>query len=1827
MNSVRSCRTLLSLAALAAALFLLPSTPIQADPVDDLLALKRVEHSHLIDCREPFEDAFPDESAVRMIEDGLLATQALKDLYGVSLTWQDLQADLDRMAADSKDPDRLRELFAALGNDPERLAEALVRPRLAPKRLRTAYYWDAGRHREARQLLETARQRLLQDAPLPEGVSHGMMPSGGSGPAARRGLRRSMPIVDPPSEIVETRDRFAFRRVHRDGEGRRKVEVFWTEKRSWFNWWKTARDAFAPAVPMEPDAAYRPPEITAADSHTWTATAVAPGDPECPDVRSRHTALWTGTEVVIWGGSNLSSGVFRSGGRYYPATDDWLTTNTDTESWCPLQREDHVAVWIGLYMLVWGGDDLITALDTGGVYRPLDDVWINCSHMDDSAPAARIAHEAVWTGDEMIVWGGADYDYITYYTEGGRYVIPDMNPVNFHWDTTPMSTTGAPSGRELFAWQYDTSNAEAIAWGGYYYDGGDTWYDDGAAYDSTTNSWSAIDDSPAPGRREVWSSAWTGDALAIWSGYDDASGFTPQDGGLYTPSPTDSWATITGTGAPSARSQHRTTWSDYEVVVWGGFDDLSGLYVNDGGRYSPEVDEWLDLPATGAPSERSEMSLLWLDDMLFIWGGYWWDDINELDVFYQDGALLVLPVATIGTVICGQTTVNAEAGWDGYQWSRDGVDIPGATGQSYDATEDGTYRCQVTDSVDGTISTNPLGIVILPLPEPVITGDDEMCENDPEVILDAGPFVTYQWHLDGGDISGATNQTYGAQPGVPGTYDYTVTVTNAQGCENTSPVHTLTVHPLPTVDAGGGEAECIDHAPWNLSGQTPTGGLWTGDGITDGALGTFDPATAGAGAHVITYTYTDPITGCVNSDTKTVTVWDLPAVEAGGDEEGCEDGSPWNLSGESPSGGTWAGPGIINASLGTFDPADPGAGVGVHVVTYTYTDTNGCVNSDAKNVTVHALPNVDAGGDEEGCLDDAPWNLSGESPSGGTWSGDGITDGFLGTFDPADPSAGVGAHLITYTYTDPITSCVNSDTKTVTVHDIPTVEAGGDEEACLNDVPFNLSGNSPAGGSWSGDGITNSALGTFDPATADVGAHTITYYYQDPATGCDDSDTKTVAVHPLPTPTITGESENTCPDEFVTLTTEAGMTSYQWNLDGGPIGGATGQAWDAVASGSYTVTVVDDNTCSATSAGHAVTIIDCCELPSGYGNNTASDLDPCADTGVQVSWDQDPAEWGDGGAGTRTYDVLRDAAPLQTGIAYGTTSWIDVTGSNGTSYDYSVRYNNGCGESAVTQGAAATDTASTAPSGLTNNTAADQDDCAAGVLVTWTADPADWGDNGIGTRTYDVLRDAAPVASGLVYGTTSWTDTTGVSGQAYTYTVRYNNGCGDSAATTGVSATDTFASDPSSLTNNGGTDRNGCADTGVQITWDADPGDWGDNGIGTRYYDVLRDGIVIIPNISYGTTARVDVTGTNEQDYLYQIRYRNGCGLTADTAGVTLTDSLGFAPSGLSNNAAADLDTCADTGVQVTWDADPADWGDSGSGTRFYHIQRDGGDIATFLTYGTTSYTDTTGVNDQVYTYTVVYRNGCGMTTATAPGADAADESGVAPSGLTNNTATDLDPCDATGVEIAWAQDPADWGDMGLGTRTYDVLRDGSPILTGIAYGTTSHTDTTGTGGQAYTYAVRYVNGCGNTADTPGVSGTDLVGATPSGLTNNGGTDRNGCGDTGVQITWDADPADWGDSGSGTRYYDILRDGIVIIPNVSYGTTARVDVTGTNEQAYLYQVRYKNGCGLTADTAGVSLTDSLGVAPSGLTNNGAIDVDGCASDGVLITWDADPADW
>jgi len=127
--------------------------------------------------------------------------------------------------------------------------------------------------------------------------------------------------------------------------------------------------------------------------------------------------------MIIWGGAAFFQ-LLNTGGRYDPGTDSWTATSTTN---APDPRAFHTAIWTGSQMVVWGGfSPFGVGLDTntGGRYNPGADSWTPTS--TTNAPTGRENPTAVWTGSEMIVWGG--FSYPDYFDTGGRYCAAAPSP-------------------------------------------------------------------------------------------------------------------------------------------------------------------------------------------------------------------------------------------------------------------------------------------------------------------------------------------------------------------------------------------------------------------------------------------------------------------------------------------------------------------------------------------------------------------------------------------------------------------------------------------------------------------------------------------------------------------------------------------------------------------------------------------------------------------------------------------------------------------------------------------------------------------------------------------------------------------------------------------------------------------------------------------------------------------------------------------------------------------------------------------------------------------------------------------------------------------------------------------------------------------------------------------------------------------------------------------------------------------------------------------------------------------------------------------------------
>jgi N-acetylneuraminic acid mutarotase len=336
---------------------------------------------------------------------------------------------------------------------------------------------------------------------------------------------------------------------------------------------------------------------------TWTATSTN----NAPDGRLFPSGVWTGTEMIVWGGINGES-FLNTGGRYNPSTDSWTATNTTN---APDGRSVHTAVWTGSEMIIWGGENSgpggLQCLNSGGRYNPGTDSWMATSATN--VPSPRSSHTAVWTGGEMIVWGGWNC-YGDFLNTGGRY-----NPSTDSWTAT--SINNAPDGRyeQTAVW----TGGEMIVWGGVGNCPGSGFCNSGGQYNPGTDSWTATSFTNAPTARAAHTAVWSGSEMIVWAGYEYDSDSDVNTGGRYNPV-TDSWIATSITNAPYGRIFHSAVWTGNEMIIWGGHDtDFDPLHT--GGRYNPVTDSWTLTSIIDAPSAREGHAAAWTGREMIVWGG------------------------------------------------------------------------------------------------------------------------------------------------------------------------------------------------------------------------------------------------------------------------------------------------------------------------------------------------------------------------------------------------------------------------------------------------------------------------------------------------------------------------------------------------------------------------------------------------------------------------------------------------------------------------------------------------------------------------------------------------------------------------------------------------------------------------------------------------------------------------------------------------------------------------------------------------------------------------------------------------------------------------------------------------------------------------------------------------------------------------------------------------------------------------------------------------------------------------------------------------------
>ena len=418
-----------------------------------------------------------------------------------------------------------------------------------------------------------------------------------------------------------------------------------------------------------------------------------------------------------------------------------------------------------------------------------------------------------------------------------------------------------------------------------------------------------------------------------------------------------------------------------------------------------------------------------------------------------------------------------------------------------------------------------------------------------------------------------------------GAYTYSAT-NNSSNCNNAA--FKLNFEPQ-TATVGLDQTVCSGAAAVPLTG-TPSGGVWTGPGVTGSIAGgyVFTPSAALVGVQTLTYTLAGVIPVCTATGQQRITVAAVgPAVLSALPQAAycLQPGTtiaPVTLVG-SPAGGVFSGPGVTGSQ---FSPV--AAGPGRHTITYTISAGTPCASTATRVVTVLQAT---AGAALTICASSTAVALTSGQPAGGTWSGAGVTGsatiGYV--FTPTAAMSGT-TQTLTYSVPAPDGSCAATTTQAVTVLARPQVNVLSLPAVCAGSGAMALTMGQPAGGTWSGPGVSGSVAGGyfFTPTATLLGTQTLTYSVTS-VQGCSGLATLTVDVSPPAVQVAMPADTVLCPGSNRAFQLHATPAGGVWSGAGVT---ASGMFTPAAAPGTVAMLyTVGGGTPCATSATRRITLL------------------------------------------------------------------------------------------------------------------------------------------------------------------------------------------------------------------------------------------------------------------------------------------------------------------------------------------------------------------------------------------------------------------------------------------------------------------------------------------------------------------------------------------------------------------------------------------------------------------------------------------------------------
>ncbi len=389
-----------------------------------------------------FKEAYSIDVIRQQVLDNLKMQFVLYEEFNTEITAEMLQFDIERMAHSTKDAESLKVVFAMFNNDVNTIAQCLSRPILVRQKIQSNYDFNSGIHKNTKDRAQIELQAYLEGSSI-DGSE--LQKNNITFIIKHDDFEKEIISNDTVEPYIElSKDEFEVKRQQlssntlqekdygfifsefiEQSADRIKVKTLTWPKISFNLWIEQQKDTLYSTESQY--LTFTLPKITGSNNIPIIKAGVA-GDywasyGYIPSARALHSTVWTGSEMIVWGGSGLNTG-----GRYDPITDNWQPTSTGANA--PSGRTQHAAIWDATnnQMIIWGGFDG-TKLNTGGRYDPNTDTWQSTS-TGTNVPSGRYDHKAVWdtVNNQMIIWGGYDG---TRPIAGGRY-----DPISDNWQQT-----------------------------------------------------------------------------------------------------------------------------------------------------------------------------------------------------------------------------------------------------------------------------------------------------------------------------------------------------------------------------------------------------------------------------------------------------------------------------------------------------------------------------------------------------------------------------------------------------------------------------------------------------------------------------------------------------------------------------------------------------------------------------------------------------------------------------------------------------------------------------------------------------------------------------------------------------------------------------------------------------------------------------------------------------------------------------------------------------------------------------------------------------------------------------------------------------------------------------------------------------------------------------------------------------------------------------------------------------------------------------------------------------------------------------------------------